>query len=164
MYDFEVMCRQKLDTPWSIYRDFTVYFFFAIPVRKLIFFSFFPTRYDPYRRPEFYEPYMMVPRGMASSMYYQGEPRKERGDPRHSHARAEPRADPRMDPGRYGNSKNAREYPRAQSKEEPTRNGRPIDSIRTDSMRSDFMRSDSARNGDSRAHFCGDQPYGHNRR
>ena len=24
MYYLEVMCRQKVDTPWSIYRDFTV--------------------------------------------------------------------------------------------------------------------------------------------
>ncbi len=24
MYDSEVMCRQKVDTPWSIYRDLTV--------------------------------------------------------------------------------------------------------------------------------------------
>ena len=24
MYDSEVMCRQKVDTPWYIYRDFTV--------------------------------------------------------------------------------------------------------------------------------------------
>jgi len=27
MYDSEVMCRQKVDTPWSIYRDFTVRLF-----------------------------------------------------------------------------------------------------------------------------------------
>jgi hypothetical protein len=25
IYDSEVMCRKKVDTPWSIYRDFTVY-------------------------------------------------------------------------------------------------------------------------------------------
>jgi len=24
MYDSEIMCRQKVNTPWSIYRDFTV--------------------------------------------------------------------------------------------------------------------------------------------
>ena len=24
MYDSEIMCRQKMNTPWSIYRDFTV--------------------------------------------------------------------------------------------------------------------------------------------
>jgi hypothetical protein len=24
MYDSEVMCLKKVDTPWSIYRDFTV--------------------------------------------------------------------------------------------------------------------------------------------
>jgi hypothetical protein len=26
MYYSEVMCRQKVDTPWSIYRDFTVHY------------------------------------------------------------------------------------------------------------------------------------------
>jgi hypothetical protein len=25
MYDSEVMCRKEVDTPWSIYQDFTVF-------------------------------------------------------------------------------------------------------------------------------------------
>ncbi len=27
MYDSEVMCRKKVDAPWSIYRDFTAIYF-----------------------------------------------------------------------------------------------------------------------------------------
>ena len=46
MYDSEVMCRKKMDSHWSIYRDYTVYFFrkrpltltLALPCRWYIIF------------------------------------------------------------------------------------------------------------------------------
>ena len=34
MYDSEVMCLKKVDTPWSIYRDFTVYYFTLFYIRR----------------------------------------------------------------------------------------------------------------------------------
>ena len=37
MYDSEVMCRQKVDNPWYIYRDFTV-----LIVIVIIIFLFLP--------------------------------------------------------------------------------------------------------------------------
>lgn len=58
------------------------------------------SRYDPYRRPEYYDPYMQIPRGMHPSHYYPSDPRKMnadlRGDPRF-----DSRTDPRMDPRNY---------------------------------------------------------------
>ncbi len=41
MYDSKVMCRKEVDTPWSIYRDFTVYVFIKLySIRYIIKWSF----------------------------------------------------------------------------------------------------------------------------
>ena len=37
MYDSEVMCRKEVDTPWSIYRDFTASHFLTSMRKHLIY-------------------------------------------------------------------------------------------------------------------------------
>lgn len=125
-------------------------------------------RYDPYRRPEFYDPYMMMPRGMQHPQYY-SDPRKMndfRGDPRGYRDyprdyRDDPRGDSRNDP--RGDSRNdlrsdSRNDPRGDSRNDPR--GDPRGDSRND-HRSDHrgdhkndLRNDS-RNGHNRH---GDQP------
>lgn len=109
-------------------------------------------RYDPYRRPEFYDPYMMMPRGMQGSHYYPGEPKRMsdlRGDPR-----GDPRYDPRMDP-RYRDPRDSRSDPRSDSRSYPR--GEPRENGREPRENGREPRGESR--GDSRNHHRAEQSY-----